>query len=309
MEEAFVCRKLGKYSDGFSILKDCAEKGDAVACLHIAFAYKYGGWGIFENYAVTQDYYRTARKLGNNFIEMYRYMRRNTNNEVLSEKDILYHNIIFSLHLLVNECIEEAIRLNDEIAQIIILEKTTSYQLLVKREKLLKFNLCNAYISTRLSRVAIFEFERLHLLDNGTSQGCFYFGVDMLIECYCAYGNIERLCKIFCGFDAIRILMDKCEVLSRNKVCKYLIGKSFAFNVGPRFDKLQFNIQYYIKIRARVQRTVIWWLLCAKKMFFIKDLAKIIGKMIWETRETEPFLYDCRQVNLPSKKIKQYKIY
>lgn len=289
IERALECRQRGEFLEGVFILNEAAEKGNDLAMLHIAFAYKYGGWGVLQDRHRYQTYMEKAVQMGNKFARMY-LNRRMLIDYRISDLDQLYNNVIFSDDLYIDRFIDEAVRLGDEFAQIVIVEKLSAQKTNLRKADLLKFNMHSAFIVSGLvQRLFVFtNYTELHALYSRVErQGCLMGMPDLMtIYEYSNSSSLEYLCKILLDLNACEAIIN--NSFARNPTCKYLIGKHFYFvwsNVQP-------TIQYYQKIRARFQRAVIQWLLCGKRLPLVKDVTRLIGKMVWSMRETEPSVYD-----------------
>jgi len=289
IERALECRQRGVFCEGVSILHEAAEKGNDLAMLHIAFAYKYGGWGVLQDRHSYQAYIEKAIQLGNKFANMY-LNRRMLIDYRISDLDQLYNNVIFSDDLYIDLFIDEAVRLGDEFAQIVIVEKLSVQKTNLRKADLLKFNMHNAFIVSGLvQRLFPFaEYNELYALYSRVErQGCLMRMPDLMtIYEYSNSSSLEYLCKILLDLNASNALLNSSFAI--NLTCKYLIGKHF-YGI---WSNVQPTIQYYQKIRARFQRAVIQWLLCGKRLPLAKDMTRLIGKMVWNMRETEPFVYD-----------------
>lgn len=268
-KKALALRKEGKYEEGFEWLQKASDFGNLYAKYELDEIYRNGGWG--------REAHTTTYILGRGDL-FY-------SNRFLRILDLMKVGVVHEIDYLREEARIEGV------------------------EGMVCFAISNAYKRSR-NKTSSIEWLR-----KGAQEGCARCFLRLWEET-ASWDNLlmavkqkhHRACKemfyyYWCrdlfkqAFDnaydcflsirhkGIVPLTELAKTHVANNQALYFIGRSAP--ASYRSESIQLAMEYYKIRHNRVQEATICWLLIAKRMRLYKDVARIIGKMVFESREYE----------------------
>lgn len=277
-KKALLLRKEGKYEEGFEWLQKASEAGSLCAKQELVMVYKHGGWGV----PATDDNWDYVSQL----CEFVR-----TNNFVLAGIQWYVGKYNFPLTEQRFQGWLDASTM-EGMEVIACAPIAVAYLKRHMYEEAITWLKKGATEGCALCSVRLYEN-----IINGWD--CLQFAVSqkntdacvILFNHYLRCGNFKEAFDIYdnsspaiCNNGIIRLTKLAKKWIS-NKQALYFIGRSAPESYRSESVQLareHYNIRYH-----RVQEAVITWLLVAKRMRLYKDVARIIGKIVFQSREQE----------------------
>lgn len=289
-KKAFVCRKAGRFGQGRLWLHKSFERGNMYAALELWCIYICGGWGVGPNEAFA-DFYLL-------------FVTKATKNDPLLQ--MLFKSIGPALRpndipVVLSRAIEEGVHLR-------------AYSAMAKLYVSIDKNVAVAYLQRgaeegcadccyRLYNLLTDEKVRLDYL----TRACDQMLADARNTMFEQYWDLRNFKAAMQFYDKGNSPSSVLSYFLRQCCCPesyYFVGRAITdFIDGVKFPEIKTARQYYERMIAKVRSAVITWLCIAKKLNSYKDIAQMIGKLVFESRET-PSIWECKLLKL-NKRIKQ----
>jgi tetratricopeptide (TPR) repeat protein len=255
-KQALLLREQGKFDEGRALLEKAAELGYEYALRELCNMYFYGGWGVYKNVSHAMSKSMQLAQI--------------SNPRSVDDLHIAMHNGcstamgVLALDLLDQDENESGLRLLELSAtkgsawayyqlskHITCKEKREQYLVKAHAQRMCNasYDLFNLYWKEQKYKQAMDVFEQTIEIENALNT---------------KFNNIVS-----------------CE-------SKYFVGRSVAvLRQEPPLSQLVLDtLPYYKRLYGYVQSATITWLLIAKQLGLYKDVTRIIGKLIFASRET-----------------------
>jgi tetratricopeptide (TPR) repeat protein len=274
-ERSFVLRKDGKYEEARACLEKACNSGNLYAQLELFHAYTYGGWGVCANKSRAKKYAFHHKARQDPLLDYYV-------DEIIQDGFVAYSPERIAL-------LKKAVA--DGAQGCILLTFARWYARLVghvlKDQQFAWFKrAADDGCSDSCVRVWYLTKEICYLLEahrQRSTKGSvelfnYYYKRSQLKEATIVYNENE-------GIQNNNMLrLTSCLGETPSKEAMYFIG-----SIAPdhNYPIIQTVRSYYRLIHGGAQSATICWLLTAKRIGLYKDLSRMIGKLVFATRETK----------------------
>lgn len=257
-KQALLLREQGEFDKGRVLLEKAAELGCNYALRELENMYAYGGWGAYKDS-------EKASFLSDNYPDALKVIPLEKLQAIVKQGEFTIATELLGCSLM-------HIRRDKNIGQELLKVAAD------------KGSAWSCYILITCDEYKVYK--EYYLLK--AHAQCMY---EASMELFCLYWNKQKYKQAMEVFERT-VDSEKYLNAQMKKIvsceCKYFVGRSVAVlrQEPPLSQSVLDTVPYYKRLYCCAQSATITWLCIAKKFNLYKDIARLIGKIIFASRET-----------------------